>query len=99
MARYILGQNVFFGGAQMRVGKVIDSLQYDIAAMQAAGALLIPIPNPIVEARAAEVRAQQAKGWRDGELTKLYATHDEDDQNVPTGDVGFPHRWFLLMGG
>jgi hypothetical protein len=79
MARYVLARGLFYRGAQMRVAKIIDDAAYDISDLRAAGALLIPLPNDLVEARAAEVREQQAKGLRGGELTELYSAYAESE--------------------
>lgn len=79
MARYVLAKGLFYRGAQLRVAKIIDEAAYDVADLRAAGALLIPLPNALVEARAAEVREQQAKGLRGGELTELYSAYAESE--------------------
>ncbi len=41
MARYVLCRDIFFMGATMRAGKVIDDTLYNLAQLQASGAVLV----------------------------------------------------------
>lgn len=77
MSSYVLCNSVVFQGIELRKAKIISDTAYDVPRLVASGAILVLMPNAIVEARAAEVRAQQARGRRDGELDDLTAAFAE----------------------
>jgi hypothetical protein len=68
MAQYILASDIFFQGAVLKTGKVIDSGAYDIPLLQAAGAALVSLPNPAYAAQAALIRQRQAAGTQTSDV-------------------------------
>jgi hypothetical protein len=68
MAQYILASDIFFQGAILKTGKVIDSGAYDIPLLQAAGAALVSLPNPAYAAQAALIRQRQAAGTQTSDV-------------------------------
>ena len=77
MAKYLLLNKILFDGVDLKAAKEIDDKVYSIAKIVASGGILIPLPNPIVEARAAEVRKEQARGRRGAELDDLTSAFAE----------------------
>jgi hypothetical protein len=65
MTQYILGNNVTFHSQQLQLASVVDSSQYDIDSLRRAGAVLVRLPNPTVEARAEKIRSLQRDGRSD----------------------------------
>lgn len=66
MAQYVLGNDVTLvtaaGATRLSAGKVIDDLQYDVATLQAAGAVLVLV-SPARSARAALLTtSRESKG-------------------------------------
>ncbi len=64
MTVYVLGNDILFGSppATMRAGKVISDAVYNVAQLQAAGALLFPQGNPAVAARALALQKADKRG-------------------------------------
>lgn len=77
MATYILANHMMYQGERLKAGKILDDTSYNIAHLQANGAVLVATPNTIVETRAAFVRGQQAKGRSEGEQDLLTAAQAE----------------------
>lgn len=97
MAKYLLRNDVMFTGVKLRSGKVIDSASFDVAALEANGALLAPL-DPLTQAVA-------------DQLAKLYARGASLlDPGMPLGvDTGLVSdttaaaleqtAWYILPGG
>ena len=84
MARYLLCNRIVYpgSGVELKAAKEIDDQQYDVAQLRAAGAVLLLLPNPIVEARAEFVRREIARGRRGAELDLLTAAFAEFANNA-----------------
>lgn len=65
MTQYILGNNITFHSQRLQLATVLDSAQYDIDAVRAAGGVLVQLPNPTIEARAEAIRRMQRNGQSD----------------------------------
>lgn len=78
MAKYILLNRIPHEGVELKAAKEIDDALFNIAKLQAEGAVLALLPNAMVEARAIEVRQQQARGRRESELDELTAAFSEN---------------------
>jgi hypothetical protein len=63
--QYLLGNDVPFHGQRLRVAKVIDDSQFDVPELLRAGAILVELPNPDLEARAEKIRDLQRDGQDD----------------------------------
>ena len=72
MARYILANRIPFEGVELKAGREVTD---DVTAerMRQAGGVLIPLPNPIVEARAKIALKQSAHGRREAEIDIIVA--------------------------
>jgi hypothetical protein len=79
VARYLLCNRVIMpgSGVELKAAKEIDDTLFDIPTLRAQGAVLLALPNPIVEARAEFVRREMAKGRREAELDLLTAAFAE----------------------
>jgi len=72
--KYLLAANFSFGGVELKAGKDLDDGAIDVAALQQAGAILVPYPlTPEVLRIVEELRKQQLKGRKDTELYILHA--------------------------
>ena len=65
MTQYILGNNITFHSQRLQLATLLDSAQYDIDAVRAAGGVLVQLPNPAIEARAEAIRRMQRNGQSD----------------------------------
>lgn len=61
MTQYVLENDVLFGGAVLRAGKVIDDAAFNIAAIEATGAILIPA-DPVSLGLADQLLALRSQG-------------------------------------
>lgn len=86
MAKYLLLNNVTGSdSAVTKAGKILDDQIDDIAKIRATGGVVVTLPNPVLEARAAAVREQQSRGRRGAELDELTAGSAEsvDISGIP----------------
>lgn len=98
MAQYVLANAVNYLGSVLNPGKTIDSAAYDVVALTAAGAHLLPY-NAATAARGAQLQALAAKGQAlpldQGQVVDAVSTYvdpaalgQETDEQVLTAGAG-----------
>lgn len=87
MAQFILANETSYNGVVLRPAKVIDDTVFDPAQLRAAGGILILLPNAAAEARAAEVRQQQARGAQLDLLSSAFAESGGTNGDFGTADI------------
>lgn len=86
--KYLLLNSVrLASGAELRPAKVLDSDIDNIFAITTAGGVVVVLPNPVLEARAARAREEQARGkWVDLELPPVASAIA--DESIEVGSDG-----------
>lgn len=87
----LLNQVTLASGATLRVAKELDDQAFDVGAIKAAGGVVVELPNVPLEARAVQIREQQARGRRHEEHGDLLSGAVADSTAVvvahPDGSI------------